>query len=437
MDINVSAGLPERVRSIIREQERRSEILIGWIQAAVVGFMGILYLVAPKGINTSDFRPVPWAVSLYLLFTCLRIVLAYRDRLNPFVLMVSVFLDILLLLGLIWSYHLQYRQPPSFYLKSPTFLYLFVFIALRTLRYETLYLIVAGSIAALGWIGLTVFVWLKQPQVVTHSYIAYMTSNSLLFGAEIDKVICLSIVTLILALGVRRARRLLRTSVSETQAAQDLSRFFEPSVVKRIRESTQGIKAGEGELRYATILSMDMRGFTKISSTISPNNIMKLVSKYHSLCVPIIHANHGFVDKFMGDGILATFGAFELSETYAADAIRAVDQIVEAIREWNVKRQEEGYDPISVGLGLSTGYVVLGAVGSPDKLEYTVIGEPVNLSAKLESHNKVLTAKALCTSVTYQTALLQNYRAAGEKETLSNQSVGGVLTPVDFVVLHR
>ena len=87
-------------------------------------------------------------MGVYFFFTVLRLALAYRGSVGLLILYISIVLDMCLLLGLIWSFHLQYEQPPSFYLKSPTLLYVFIFIALRALRFEARYVVAAGIVAA-------------------------------------------------------------------------------------------------------------------------------------------------------------------------------------------------------------------------------------------------------------------------------------------------
>ncbi|MGH6952935.1 MAG: adenylate/guanylate cyclase domain-containing protein, partial [Alphaproteobacteria bacterium] len=127
-------SLPPGVRAAIEQQQDASERLIGWIQLGVVLTFGALWTLAPKPQDfTLEARvvPVPWVLGAYLVFTSLRIVLAHRRRLPTWVLSFSVVADMALLLALIWSFHIQFNQPPSFYLKAPTFLYVFIFIVLR------------------------------------------------------------------------------------------------------------------------------------------------------------------------------------------------------------------------------------------------------------------------------------------------------------------
>src|SRR5574338_1460278 len=147
-----AALLPQRVNDAIRKQQDDSERLIGWIQLLVVITFGALYALTPKTFaTTATFAPVPYALAAYFGFTVMRLVLAYRGRLADWLLSLSVVIDMALLLGLIWSFHLQYHQPPSFYLKAPTLLYVFIFIALRALRFEARFVVMSGLVAAIGW----------------------------------------------------------------------------------------------------------------------------------------------------------------------------------------------------------------------------------------------------------------------------------------------
>ena len=129
--------MPERVRQTIRQQQEQSEILIGWIQLAIVSTFAVLYYLSPKPYDTDTARALePWFLGIYMVFTLLRLWLAHARRLPTWLLYVSIVMDMALLLALIWSIHVKYQQPASFYLKVPTLLYVFIFIALRALRFD-------------------------------------------------------------------------------------------------------------------------------------------------------------------------------------------------------------------------------------------------------------------------------------------------------------
>lgn len=135
----------------------------------------------------------------------------------------------------------------------------------------------------------------------------------------------------------------------------------------------------------------------------------------------------------MGDGILASFGAVTADDCHAANALRAIDAILQEVDLWRVRRQSDGQPAPDVGAGMASGPVLFGILGHGSRLEYTVIGDTVNLAAKLEKQNKTQGTRGLTTRASYQLARVQGY--PGEKQGLAQQSVGGVGGPVHLVAL--
>ncbi len=433
-----AAHLPERVERTVRAQQDASEVLIGWIQLAVVLTLAALYAISPKTFAAdTPFQPVPWAIGTYLLFTLARLALAYRMRLPASLLAASIVIDMALLFGLIWSFHIQYEQPPSFYLKVPTLLYVFIFIALRALRFETKYVVFSGLAAALGWMAMVLYVVLVNPEdsMVTRDYVHYLTSNSVLIGAEFDKVISILVVTAILALAIARARALLMQAVAEGAAARDLSRFFAPEIAQRITGAERQVAAGEGELREAAILMLDIRGFTRYAATIPPGEVIGMLTEYQARMVPIIRANGGVVDKFLGDGIMATFGAAEPSARYAADALSALLACLAEAQAWAAKRDKAEMGALPVNGAVATGRVVFGAVGDSARLEYTVIGDAVNLAAKLEKFNKQAGSRGIAAATAVTLAQAQGWRPVWEPRYLPSSRVSDLAEPVDLIAV--
>jgi len=431
--------LPERVRDTIRRQQERSEILIGWAQLVIVAVLGIAYesTSMATGVVQEEYSFETQVFLLYGLFALARLALAYRRALPEWLLYVSVVADMGLLMGLIYSFHYKYAQPAVFYLKAPTLFFVFVFIALRALRFEARFVVFAGLVAAAGWVGLILYALGGRggPANPTTDFVEHMTSNAFLIQAEADKLVAILVTTAVLAIAISRARNLLVRSVSEGAAARDLARFFDPGVADRIRSAAMAIRAGEGELRDVAILTVDLRGFTKLSVTMPPDQVMKVLQDYQGRICPLITHHGGSIDKFLGDGILASFGAVAASATAAADALRAADAVIEAAERWAAERRAAGLDGLSVGLAVSSGRVVFGAVGDDERLEFTVIGDAVNLAAKLEKHNKDEKCRGLTDAPTWRLAARQGYVAPVEREQRPGRAVAGVAEPVDLVVL--
>ena len=434
---NGAATLPQRVVRAIAARADASEVLIKLIQLVIVMLFGVLYALAPKTDAGTEFSPVPFVLAFYLAATLVGLVWSLRARLPDWAVYFSIVLDMTLLMTMILSFHIQYQQPASFVLKAPALLYVFIFIALRALRFEPRFVMVAGVTAALGWALMIYYVINIDPEdtMITHSYVDYMTGNVILLGAEFDKIIAILTVTAILALALRRGRKLLVDAVAESAAARDLSRFFDEGVANQIRGADREIAAGEGVKRTAAVLNVDIRRFTPLAARMDPSDVMGLLADYQARIVPVIQRNNGTIDKFLGDGIMATFGATTESATYAADSLRAVDEIMDAVDAWDEERRQSGVAPVVVNVSVAAGPLVFGAVGGQNRLEYTVIGAAVNLSAKLEKHNKVLSVRAVTTVKCLEMALDQGY-AGRDDYRRSSAAVAGVDDDHDVVVLH-
>lgn len=432
----MSSKLPARVLSVIEAQDEGTERLIGWVQLGVFAVLGALYWLAPKTFTAdTPFAPVPWALCAYFAFTLLRLVLSYRTLLPNWFLSVSIIVDMSLLMTLIWSFHLQYRQPPAFYLKAPTLLYAFIFIALRALRFQSRYVVLAGLAAGFGWLVLVGFVLWTDPSLLTRNYVDYMTMNKILIGAEFDKIISIGLVTAILALAISRARALLVRAVSEGAAAEQYSRFLSPEAAIRIRNSELPLAAGRGEARRTAVVCIDLRGFTRLAAELSPDEVMRFLTEYLERLVPIITARGGFIDKFLGDGILVTVSA-ALDEKHVAAAFVLVDEVVAEIERWNEERARLSRPALRVGASIAAGTAIFGAVGGAGRLEYTVIGDVVNLAAKLEKHNKTAGTRALATLEAYRLARAQGYVPAVAAVERPDCRIDGIGEPTDLVILH-
>ncbi|WP_299481607.1 adenylate/guanylate cyclase domain-containing protein [Cypionkella sp.] len=379
---------------------------------------------------------VPMALVVYLAFTLSRVFLSYRIVLPSWYLMLSMVVDVGLLCGMIFSLHLQYEQPPAFYLKSPAMMYLFFFIALRALRFDPRYVLMSGLIAASGWSLMVLYAltYDMNDMHISRNYVDYLTSNTILLSAEIDKILTLLGVTLILTFALFQARTVLFDAIQSHAAADDLSQFFAPEVADLITQAAEMPGQGQGEIRSAAILFVDVRGFTKTALTLPPETVMRALACYQQIALSAIEQHNGQIDKFIGDGILATFGAVQSAETYAADALRAAAAVIAALDAGQEDFTALGWPGrFATGAAVAAGDVTVGIVGSQGRYEFTVIGPAVNLASKLESANKVQRTRVLTDRSTHSSAEAQGYNADILRR--DGEIVSGLPQPVDLVVV--
>ena len=410
--------LPPRVLERIQRQQDSSEILISWAQLVIVTVWATLYAAAPKTFSEmADFEPVPVALAVYFGFTIIRMILAYRRRLPDWLLYFSAIFDMAVLYALIWSFHLQYEQPPSFYLKAPTLLYVFVFIALRVQRFEARFVLASGLAAAVGWLlmlGYAIHMPVEGADI-TRDYVDYLTSNNVLLGAEFDKIIAILLVTLVLALALVRARDLLVRSVVEGTTAQELSRFVPSQVAQLVRLSESEVAAGQGEVREATILFTDLEGFSTLSEQVTPPEIIATLNEYFSVVAAPIESRGGVINQFQGDGILASFNLPEADPDHAA---RAIEAALEIQRTLETHTFSSGLR-LGSRIGINSGEVVGGLVGTAERVNYTVHGDDVNLAARLEQLNKEYGTRILVSERTLELA---------GRERFNGRKIGTVTT---------
>lgn len=440
LGINTKAELPLDVRLSIERQQLESEKLVSWVLLLLIVFISILYKITPTPESSGYHHTlVVSAIIIYSSFAILRIIFTYSKYLPEWFLVFSAIFDVLILMTLIWSLHIIYHKYPVFYLKAPFISYMYILLALRMLRFDAKYVLIVGFTTIVCYIGLLYYAVEYSPfGTRTRDYAKYIAGEYIYLPGEINKIITIFIVTVLLTLAVMRGRRLLIRAITETRATKELSRFFEPEVVSNIIESNEDIKPGYGKQREAAIIFCDIRGFTEVSKKITPSELMQLLTEYQSIMVKAALNCHGSIDKFLGDGILISFNAItQHNKTYAADALHAAFNMSIAHQKWQYKRKKLGLDEIRIGISVACGTVTVGVVGDMSRLEYTVIGDPVNLSAKLEKHCKIENCEILVTANTYDLAIRQGFDCTAKVEKLTAVLVDGVEDPIDLVILKR
>jgi adenylate cyclase len=227
--------------------------------------------------------------------------------------------------------------------------------------------------------------------------------------------------------------RMARSLREKEMIKRAFTRYVAREVVDEILKDPENLVLS-GERRQVTVLFCDVRGFTPMSERLAPEEVVLLLNDFYTLMIETTFKYDGTLDKFLGDAVMAVFGAPMAHPDHSARAIRTALAMQEGISGLNERRARDGKEPISVGIGVSAGEAVAGTVGTEDRMEYTVIGDSVNLAARLEANAKP--GQILISHSTYERVCdlvearpLGRIRVKGKEEEVEVYEVLG-LTPV-------
>jgi adenylate cyclase len=201
-----------------------------------------------------------------------------------------------------------------------------------------------------------------------------------------------------------------------------LGQYLSPSVVAHVTRDPDSLKLG-GDQREMTVMFSDLRGFTSFSEKLDPETLVHLLNEYLTVMSDVIFKYEGTIDKYMGDAIMAFWGAPQMQPDHATLSCRAALEMVAALEELNARWAEEGRPPLAMGIGINTGIMKVGNMGSSSRFDYTVLGDSVNLASRLEGLNKeygttLIVSKATLdqTGGTFHERFLDLVAVKGKKE---------------------
>ncbi len=181
---------------------------------------------------------------------------------------------------------------------------------------------------------------------------------------------------------------------------QAMGKYISQDVMKNVVQNIDDIKLG-GKKAVVTVLFADIRGFTSMSEKMTAEDVSKILNEYFTEIEPIISKYNGVINKFIGDAVMAVFGDPIEDLNHPVNAVRCANEMLKKVDQLQDKWLFEGKPKIEIGIGINTGEAFVGNIGSEKRLEYTVIGDTVNLASRIESYNKVYKTNLLISSSTY------------------------------------
>ncbi|MDR1168407.1 MAG: adenylate/guanylate cyclase domain-containing protein [Heliobacteriaceae bacterium] len=179
-----------------------------------------------------------------------------------------------------------------------------------------------------------------------------------------------------------------------------MGKYLSQDIMKNVVQNIDDIRLG-GKRSYVTVLFSDIRGFTSMSENMSAEEISVVLNEYFSEMEPIITGYNGVINKFIGDAIMAIFGEPVQDINHPVNAVKCAHEMLKKVHQLQGKWLNEGKPEIEIGIGINTGEAFVGNIGSEKRLEYTVIGDTVNIASRIESYNKVYKTNFLISSSTY------------------------------------
>ena len=181
---------------------------------------------------------------------------------------------------------------------------------------------------------------------------------------------------------------------------QAMGKYLSQDIMKNVVQNIDDIKLG-GKRANVTVLFADIRGFTSMSEKMTAEEVSKILNEYFTEIEPIITRYNGVINKFIGDAVMAIFGEPIQDINHPVNAVKCAYAMLKKVDELRDKWIFEGKPKIEIGIGINTGEAFVGNIGSEKRLEYTVIGDTVNLASRIESYNKVYHTNFLISSSTY------------------------------------
>lgn len=376
--------------NLLREAERSAERSIAFVRCVIGLSIFMFFFVVVKPTLEADnpaliLIPYFAVVSVgYVAVGIAAIFAAGPDHFRGWMTWVFTTFDLFFWCGLLFATVWAIDLPGNYIIALPPALIAFVILAVVALRNNPWL-----QAYALVFVVLTFVVLYSTAKEPVSVLIEGANVQIEFFAAPLNivRLLMVALTGLILMFLAFRTRGMLKRAISETVRRTMLSRYLPAQLAGRLSQGDSD-NFLTGTSTDAAVLFVDIRGFTALSEAMEPASLSAFLSEFRQIVTIQVHRNNGLVDKFVGDSVMAVFGAPESRGTDAEDALNCSTDILAAIQNWNVERRSENKEGVEVGLGVHFGEVFCGTVGDSTRLEFTVLGDTVNVAARLEQLTK-------------------------------------------------
>lgn len=268
-----------------------------------------------------------------------------------------------------------------------------------TPHFVNLFIVILGMLMVYGIIR--VYDLFKSIYLTFALLVGYLTFSAICFYFGVVINVITPIVMFVIMMIIAYIHKFIIENQSKEKVKSAMGKYMSQDVMKRIVMNIDNLGLG-GKKATVTVLFSDIRGFTSLSETMSAEQVSEILNEYFTEMEPIVAKHNGIINKFIGDAVMAIFGEPIQDKNHALNAVRCGYEMLVKVKELQRKWASEGKPKIDIGVGINTGEVFVGNIGSINRMEYTVIGDTVNLASRLESYNKIYKTSMLIGSTTYE-----------------------------------
>ncbi len=388
-------SIPTNTRKLLQEEEIHGAKIANRFRY-FVGLAFLLFAFADLSITTSFFGLLTNFGVIFLFFsnTILhsKILKTGNSSWKLRYEYVSIFIDNTLIAVTIWNWYLlEGNGNPNYIVKNPLFFFFLIPISLTLIQFRIT--LTLNTLFYFLFYYYSFFIYSRiHGGLIGSSWYNYILGEEILFAdAFITRPVLFTLLTISICYGIYRSYiMLIRIGKVEAQKSS-LARYFSPDLVEEITSLPDSIQTGRRQ--KVTVLFSDIRNFTHFSESMDTKFLSDFLTEYRRRMTRAVFKHSGTLDKFIGDAVMATFGTPIPSEIEGLDsgnAVLSAKQMFLELQEFNRERQEKGESEIRIGIGIHSGDVFAGNIGSEERMEYTVIGDTVNTASRIESACKSL-----------------------------------------------